>query len=103
MCCRWGGVGWGGVGLRWQNMQVFTNPMVTLVRPPARQVLLAAGAKVNQPSECGMTALHLAVWHRHPEAVKVLLQAKVGWGRRTLYCHGEAGRALYCPGEGCAH
>ena len=32
---------------------------------------------MNQPSECGMTALHLAVWHRHPEAVKVLLQAKV--------------------------
>ena len=27
-----------------------------------------------------MTALHLAVWHRHPEAVKVLLQAKVRGG-----------------------
>ena len=39
-------------------------------------VLVAAGAKVNQPSECGMTALHLAVWHRHVDAIKALLQAK---------------------------
>lgn len=39
-------------------------------------VLVAAGAKVNQPSECGMTALHLAVWHRHMDAIKALLQAK---------------------------
>lgn len=44
--------------------------------------LVAAGAKVNQPSVCGMTALHLAVWHQHVDAVRVLLQAKV---RGTLW------------------
>lgn len=37
------------------------------------RILLACGAKVNEPVTQGLRALHYAVWQKHTEAVRLLL------------------------------
>lgn len=37
------------------------------------RILLATGAKVNEPVTQGLRPLHYAVWQRYPEAARLLL------------------------------
>jgi hypothetical protein len=42
---------------------------------PVARVLLAAGARINEPCEYGTTALHIAVAWAHPDMVQFLVAA----------------------------